>query len=440
MREKDLDERVAIVGVGAVTPAGNSAQATWEGFTHSNRSFITAMSVGRDNFHSMQLAGKVKDFDPYKYAGGKQLKRSDRYAQFAVAASVEAMLASGRLRMVTKPNRTTAAVYELIDIDPFRIGVDMGIAVGGSSAIDQGREDIMLKGPDRISPNTISLLNPSKAASDPALIIGALGGAMTHNSACVSGVSGIIELYKKIVRGDLDMGVGGGTESPLHPLAFYAFQKMGVLVSYEKFKDSPEEAVKSLDVDGEGFAMGEGVGVLALERYSLAVKRKARILGEIVGPAYFCDPRDVLDPTEKNVEILVEMILENSGLEPYEVDHHNLHAGASTGDGTELRGSRRVYKYQTEYISFHGPKSRIGHLMGGAGGAESVILVYAVATDTDPPTANLKNPREAGFYVPRRTGRRLIRAGIKTALGLDGQYGGFGVVKPAPRYLNYAAA
>lgn len=415
--------RVVVTGLGAVSPAGNILSENWRNF-QTDISFISATTVGRDHYQSTQLAGMVRDFEPGLYAGRKQYRRSDFYAHFGMAAGIQAMQDSGLLITEVAPSPINEAVYRLperFDLDG--LGVIVGIAVGGSRAVERAMETMMLRHPDRIDPLTIPKLNPARVATDIAKMTGALNCAFTINSACASGTQAILEAYRKIKDGHADVMLAGGADSSTHAVAFYAFDQLKVLSHYEDFKQDPSKASRPLNQNPTGLVISEGAGMMVLERLDRALARDAKIYAEIAGGAFFTDPRDELVPTFENEVKLIRKILASSEMTPAMFQHANMHAAGSIGDSVEIAALEFIFGEQGHDFSITAPKSRIGHLMGGTG-VEAVIAVKEVAERIITPTANLNNPIETKLYIPTRAEERDIYGLLKLSLGLDGQFAG----------------
>lgn len=428
MAERNLKKRVVMTGMGAVNPAGNNLQETWRNFLTSE-CFISSEALPIGDRRSLELAAVVSDFDVYRYGASRQVKRSDMFAHYGMAAGVEAMLQSGRLVVKQASKENLRAEYtllqtEVVKTDPKRLGVIYGIAAGGTRQVQQVAEDLLRRLPSEDAEiYSIPMLNPARAATDTARMIGARAGAFSINSACASGAQAIWEAYLNVANGRWDVAVAGGAETAVHAVTFEAFRRMGVLLPYNP-SQIPNLTETSYGTATNGIVIGNGAGALVLERASDAIARRAHIFAEIVGGHFFTEPNAELDPTVNHIEELIGTALEYARVKPDEVDHANTHAaGSKRGDLRELEGYEKVLKERTRMVSITGLKSKIAHLMGAAGVIESIGAVKAIEEGIVPPTVNLRSRIPDGFHIVTLAERRHVGTVVKTSLGLDGQYG-----------------
>lgn len=427
MAETDPHQRVVVTGLGTVNPAGNNIDEAWRNF-QTSKSFVSGVPMSLGNYQSMEVAGVVNGFDINKYGADRQVRRSDLFAHLGMAAGVEAMLNSGRLRIDSIPSFNNRASYQLIETDSQRLGVIAGIAAGGTRAIEKLSEDLMtgkaigLVDKKELDLASISKLNPARAATEVAKLIHAKAGAYSINSACASSAQAIYEAYKSVKSGELDVVVAMGAESAVHAVTYEGFKRLYVLASYEEFKDDPSKASRPLNQKPTGMVIGQSGGAMVLERLSDALDRNAPILAEIAGGFFFTDPDNELAPTSANEVRLVGTALERSGVDKKMIGLVDLHSAGSKGDEIELLGLEALFGDFAENVAVNAKKSKIGHTMGAAGVTESVILVKEINSGIITPTANIENPYDTALQIPRSAIRRNLKTAVKISLGLDGQY------------------
>lgn len=406
-----------------MTAAGLTAEKTWAAFSQTDKSFICAVPFGEGNYHTTEYAGKVIDFDVFKYRAKKEVRRSDDFARFGTATGIQAMVNSGRLVVEKEPTQDVRGVYKLTETDPEGLAVVFGVAAGGTKAVEHVKDLLVANGPDALDMYYVPRINPARVATDIAKMIHAKGGAFTINSACASGAQAVLEAYRMIKHGYANTVVAGGTESPLHPTVIWAFRKLGVLANFDK-NLPPSEASRPFNTDPKGLVLAEGSAALVLERLSDVLNRQdnTNIIAEIAGGHYFADPEDELIPKVGNIAKLVGTALESAGVKPEEIDHSSNHAAGSKGDVRELEAQREIFGDRVATISFNAPKSRVGHPLGAAGAIESLITAKEVSTGLVTATANLTQPVLEGFHIVTTAEKRSIRNAIKISLGLDGQF------------------
>lgn len=422
------NQRVAILATNVVCPAGNNLEA-YRTNVNSGLTFITSKDISLGDYTKLQYIGDVSNLDLSHIVGGKQLKRSDDYARYAVGAAIPALLKSGLLVQTVAPSRTVEAQYDLRYVGPFEIASDIGVAVGGTRAVEKGAETQMLRG--KVYPVVIMLLNPAKGATDISKITGFKKTSITHNMACSSGVYAYEIALRRILGGELLADVAGGTDSAAHFVAYEGFTNLGVLAQYNPEVLDPS---KPLRKDREGFVIGQGAGVSVLARLDFAVNNNLPVIAEVAGAFSFTDTDDEYEPRVSNVELLINGALESAGLKATDVDELNTHtAGTVVGDEREIQGGEIAFGSHAALVTVRSPKLNIGHLMGGAGGVESTDAILSVMHNEIPhfPYGNLMDTM---FDLPRELRKKEVRVVLKTSLGLDGQFASLVFVKPDPRF------
>ncbi len=398
--------RVVVTGVGAVSPLGLTAKEMWGNLLEGKSGIAKVTRFDIDRF-DCRFAGEVKNFNPDPYIHKKEQKKMDYFIQYAMAAGKMALEDSGL--QITDENRTM-------------VGVLVSAGMGGLPGIEQQHDVYLARGPGRISPFFIPMVIPNLAAGFLAIDIGAQGPNLCYVSACSSGSHSVGEGMRYIRDGICDAVIAGGTESTICPMAMGGFSSMRALSTRN---DSPEKASRPFDKDRDGFVLGEGCGLLVLEEYESAKKRGARIYCEIVGYGLSCDAHHITNPSEGGAGAArsMDMALRDAKLNPGEIDYINAH-GTSTpaGDIAETMAVKRSFGDAAKKVWMSSTKSMTGHLLGAAGGIESVISVLTIVEGKVPPTINLDNqdPLCDLDYVPNIAREKEIKAVLSNSFGFGG--------------------
>ena len=370
--------RVVITGLGAVTPLGNDVASTWNQLI-AGQSGIATISKFDASAISSQIAGEVKNFDVSEYIGQKEARTMDTFIHYGLAAGIQAFRDSGI--SVTEDNAE-------------RIGVIIGSGIGGLPLIETNCESLFSKGARRVSPFLIpgSIIN--MISGHMSIMYGLKGPNLAVVTACTTGTHCIGEAMRMIQYGDADAMLAGGAESTISALAMAGFANMRALSTRN---DEPARASRPWDVDRDGFVMGEGAGVLMLEEYEHAKARGAHIYAELVGYGMSADAYHMTAPCEDGDGAMRSMrnALRDAGVNADQVNYINAH-GTSTplGDVAETVAIKRTLDDAAKNAIVNSTKSMTGHLLGGAGGVESVFTALTVAHQKSPPTINLDNPGE----------------------------------------------
>lgn len=399
-------QRVVITGIGMITPLGNDVKTTWDGIV-GGRSGIGPLTRRDAEKFPVKVAGEAKDFDPANYIDKKEARKMDRFTQFAVAASLEAMQDAG------------IKVGENIDAE--RIGVWIGSGIGGMDTHEEQFRRFEEKGYKRVSPFFIPMMIPDMASGQVSILTGAKGVNACTVTACASGANSIGDAFKVIQRGDADVMIAGGTEAPITDLALAGFSSMTAL----SFNPDPKTASRPFDKNRDGFVMGEGAGILILESLESATRRKANIYGEIVGYGATADAHHITTPAPggEGGARAMKLALDDAGVNPEDIQYINAH-GTSTfyNDLYETQAIKSVFGEHAYQVAVSSTKSMTGHLLGAAGAIEAVFSVLAIKEGVLPPTINYETPDEEVDldYVPNKARKADIQAVLSNSLGFGG--------------------
>ncbi|MDE1547866.1 beta-ketoacyl-ACP synthase II [Jeotgalibaca caeni] len=397
--------RVVITGMGAVTPLGNNVTDFWNGIKNGQHGFapITKFDASETG---ITVAAEVKDFDPSQFMDRKEYKRMDLYSQYAVAASVQAVADSG---------------LEVDKIDATRFGVMIGSGIGGLNEMESGIIKMHNKGPKRVPPLFVPMTIGNMAAGNTSIKVGAKGISLDIVTACASATNSIGEAYRNIKHGYSDVILAGGAEGTICEIGIAGFAALTALSESE----DPDRASIPFDKERNGFVMGEGAGVLMLESLEHAKARGANTLAEVVGYGSNSDAYHMTAPTEdgSGAGKAMQMALADAGITPDQVDYINAH-GTSTpaNDSSETKAIKYALGEAAEKVAISSTKSMTGHLLGAAGGIESVACVKAIQEGFLPPTLGLRVPDEqCDLDYVANTGRpKEITYALNNSLGFGG--------------------
>jgi len=400
-------KRVAITGIGVVSPLGNDARSTWEAAV-AGRSGIDHIQAFDTEGFEVKIAGEVKDFDTSGLAHPKEVKRLDRNVLFALGAAKEALEDAG-----------------VNGFNPERVGIVVGCCIGGFNELMRQHDILRDRGPDRVSPNFLPNILVDSPSGQIAIELGIRGPNYAVVSACATGSHAIGEAAELIQNGHADAVLAGGTESCIHPLILAGFSNMRGLA---QGNGDPKTASRPFDAKREGFVMAEGSGVVMLEDLETARKRGARVYAEVLSYGASNDAYHMAAPDPESVGV-VEMMrnaLERAGVEPEDVDYINAH-GTSTplGDLAETKAIKEVFGDHAYELAVSSTKSVMGHTFGAAGAIEAIMCALAVHHGVIPPTINYENPDpELDLdYVPNEARKADVRVALSNAMGLGGHNG-----------------
>ena len=399
-------KRVVITGLGAVTPIGNNLADYWQGLM-DGKSGIGTITAFDASQHGSQIAGEVKGFDPLNFMDRKEVKRSARFAHFAISTSKMAI---------------ADAKLEITDLNAEQIGVMIGTGVGGIKVMEDQQEIYLKRGPSRCSPFMIPMMIANMAAGLTAIQTGAKGPNSCPVTACAAGSNAIGDAFRIVQNGHAQAMICGGTESAVTPLTFGGFSAMKAMSTRN---DDPDHASRPFDKDRDGFVLGEGCGILILEELEHAKARGARIYAEMVGYGMSCDAYHMtgIAPGGEGATRAIRMALKDGNLAPTDVSYINAH-GTSTpvNDPNETAAIKTVLGEHAYNITVSSTKSMTGHLLGGSGGIEGVAAAMAVANDKVPPTINLANPDPACDldYVAHTSREQKVNVALSNSFGFGG--------------------
>jgi 3-oxoacyl-[acyl-carrier-protein] synthase II len=407
---------VVVTGIGATTPLGGDSASTWEGLL-AGRSGAGHLTQDWAAELPVRIAAQIA-VEPTEIIPRPQARKLDRSAQFALVATREAWADAG----------FTGKAGEDASVSPDRLGAVIASGIGGVTTL-LGQYDVLReKGVRRVSPHTVPMLMPNSPSANVGLEVNARAGVHTPVSACASGSEAIGYAVEMIRSGRADVVVAGGTEAAIHPLPIVAF---GNMMAMSKDNDDPEGASRPYDADRNGFVMGEGAGVIVLESAEHAKKRGARIYAEAIGQGISADSHHITqpEPSGNGIALALQNLLDLTDLKPAEIMHINAHATSTPlGDIAELKALRKVFGDDVDHMAISATKSMTGHLLGGAGGIETVASVLALRHRTAPPTINLANldPEADADIVGAEP--RALPGGTIAALNNSFGFGGHNVV------------
>jgi 3-oxoacyl-[acyl-carrier-protein] synthase II len=416
---------VVVTGIGATTPLGGDAASTWEGLV-AGRSGVKPLEQEWAADQAVRIAAPAA-VDPSEVIPRPQARRLDRSAQFALIAAREAWKDAGYSGKAGESTADDGAAH----VDPDRLGAVIASGIGGVTTLLDQYDVLKEKGVRRVSPHTVPMLMPNGPSANVGLAVGARAGVHTPVSACASGAEAIGYAIEMIRTGRADVVVAGGTEAAIHPLPIAAF---GNMMAMSKNNDDPQGASRPFDTGRDGFVLGEGAGVLVLESAEHAAARGARVYAEAVGQGISADSHDIVqpEPEGRGISAALQNLLDRGDLDPAEIVHVNAHATSTpAGDIAELKALRKVLGDDVDHMAVSGTKSMTGHLLGGAGGVESVATVLALYHRVAPPTINVENldpEAEANADIVRGEARKLPVEGRIAALNDSFGFGGHNVV------------
>ena len=391
--------------MGVVTALGSDIETFWNNLLEgkSGVSHIEAFDV---TDYPTQIAASVKDFNPEDFMDKKETRRMDRFVQFAVAASKNA-LKDAKLDVREQTN-------------PDRVGVIVGSGIGGLGTWEDQHTILMEKGVKRVSPFFIPMMIANMASGQVSITVGARGPNTAAVSACATGTHSIGDAYKIIQRGDADVMICGGAEATIRPIGMAGFCAMRAMSTRN---DEPERASRPFDVDRDGFVMGEGAGVLVLESLEHALARGARIYGEVAGYGMSGDAHHMTEPDPTGAALCMTRALADGELAPEQIDYINAH-GTSTpvGDRSETKAIKSALGDHAYKTAVSSTKSMTGHLLGAAGGVEAVICSLVLQHGMIPPTINLENqdPECDLDYVPNVARKADVHVAMSNSFGFGG--------------------
>ena len=403
--------KVVITGLGLVTPVGIGVTNSWKSIIEGQSGISNITNFDTNSFESSfssTIAGEVKDFDPKAYLNPKDARRMDTFIQYGLVAAYEAFNDSG-----LEVNETNAE----------RIGTSIGSGIGGVNLIEQQAESLRVGGPRKISPFFVPGTIINMVAGNLSIALGLKGPNISIVTACTSGTHSIGDASRMIEYGDADIMVAGGAEAAITPLTVAGFCSAKALSSRN---DDPKTASRPWDKDRDGFVIGEGAGVMILEEMEHAKKRGAKIYCELSGYGMSADAFHITAPTVDGPKRSMLTAIKNAGINPDDINYINAH-GTSTplGDLNETNAIKETFNEHAKKLVVNSTKSMTGHLLGGAGGIESVFTALAIYHQISPPTINIFNqdPQCDLDYCANEARELDIKAALKNNFGFGGTNG-----------------
>lgn len=398
--------RVVITGLGVISPLGNDVGSFWQALL-AGKSGIGPITTFDSSAFDSQIAGEVKGFDPLKYMDSKEAKRMEKFAQYAVAASKQAV---------------SDAKLDLSRENTERIGVLIGCGIGSLRIVEQEYKTYLEKGPSRITPFMIPLMIVNEAAGQVSILLGLKGPNSCVTTACASGSNAIGDAFRIVQYGDADIMISGGTESSITHLGVGGFCSLKAL---SRKNDTPEKASRPFDKLRDGFVMGEGAGVVVLEELEHALGRNATIYAEMAGYGMSADAYHMTAPDSSGsgAHRAMRAALSDAGLKPEEIDYINAH-GTSTAlnDKIESLAIKNTFGAYAHKVAISSTKSMTGHLLGAAGGVEFVVCCLSIRDSVAHPTINqeVPDPECDLDYVPNISRKMKINTALSNSLGFGG--------------------
>lgn len=397
--------RVVITGIGAVTPLANDAHATWEAVKKGESGVGLLTRIDAEKF-PVSVAAEVTDFDIEQYVVKKEARKMDRFTHYAIAASTMAV---------------KDADLTIDESNADRIGVWLGSGIGGMETFEQQYNNLITKGPRRVSPFFVPMMIPDMAAGQVSIHLGAKGINTCTVTACATGTNSIGDAFKVIQRGDADAMITGGTEAPITELSVAGFCSNTAL----SLNQDPKTASRPFDKDRDGFVMGEGAGVVVLESLEFALARGVKIYGEVVGYGASGDAYHITAPAPggEGAARAMNQAIQDAGIDPSQIDYINAH-GTSTyyNDMLETEAIKKVLGDHAQKVAISSTKSMTGHMLGAAGGVEAIFSVLALKEGIVPPTMNLQNQAEECDlnYTPNAAVEKTMDYALSNSFGFGG--------------------
>jgi len=417
MEQMNKGRRVVVTGLGIMSPLGLEVDRFWENLI-SGKSGVSKIDRFDVEKIASKIAAQIRDFEPENYMDFKQAKRMDRFSQFAVATTLNAIKDSG---------------FKINSNSENEVGVYIGSGVGGLLTLEQQHERLLSRGADKVSPFLIPMMISNMAAAQVSIASGAKGPVSTTTTACAAGSNAIGDAFEIIKRGVAEVMIDGGSEASITPLAMAGFSNMKALSTRN---DEPEKASRPFDRDRDGFVMGEGCGILILEELKSALRRDAKIYCEIFGYGLSGEAYHItsMEQSGANVARCIRNCLDEGGVDLEEVDHINAH-GTSTplNDAVESAAIKRCFGEYAYNININSTKSMIGHCLGASGAIEAVAVILAIKNNIISPTINLDNPDEKCDlnYTAKVSQKREVNIALSNSMG----FGGHNVTLGFKKYL-----
>lgn len=398
--------RIVITGMGVISPVGTGLNKFWTSLINGQSGIDKITRFDTSNLPT-KIAGEVKDFNPENYIEKKELRRLDRFTQFAISATKMALEDSA---------------LDLSAVDRTRVGVILGSGIGGTITWEEQHKNLLNKGAGRVSPFFIPMMIVNMASGQVSMAFELKGPNFTVVTACASGTNAVGEAFRTLQRGDADIIISGGTEAPITELSLAGFSSMKALSTRN---NEPSRASRPFDRDRDGFVMGEGAGILVMETLDSALKRNAKIYAEVIGYGTTADAYHLTQPAPEGegASRAMKAAISDAGISANDVDYINAH-GTSTplNDKFETLAIKHTFGEHAYQLAVSSTKSMTGHLLGAAGAVETIASVLATYNDEIPPTINYENedPECDLNYVPNKAIKRTVNVALSNSMGFGG--------------------
>jgi len=400
-----MSRRVVVTGMGIISPLGIGVEENWSAIINGKSGIGPITRFDAESF-PVKFAAEVADFDAEQYMGHKEVKKMDRFIHFAVAASDCALKDSG---------------YKITEKNAERVGVQVGVGLGGLPAIEKYHNIFKERGVRKITPFFIPMVIANLASGQVSIHSGAKGPNTCVVTACATGTHSIGDAARLIQYGDADAMIAGGTESVITPLCLGGFHAAKALSTRN---EDPEGASRPFDKDRDGFVIGEGCGVVVLEEYEAAKRRGAKMYGEIIGYALNGDAYHITStsPNGEGAARCMSLALKNAGINNNDVQYINAHGTSTGADATETKSIKSTFGHHASKLAVSSTKSMTGHLLGAAGGIEAIYTLLAINRGILPPTINYNTPDpECDLdYIPNQAREIKITTAISNSFGFGG--------------------
>ena len=404
-----MSRRVVVTGVGLVTPLGLGVKESWKNICDGVSGIDLITRFDTSDF-AVKIAAEVKGFDPENYMDKKAAKHIDLFVQYGLVAAMEAMEDSG---------------FQVTEDNCQRVGVITGCGMGGLPTIEKFHQVLSERGPKRVTPFFIPMVIPNMPSGHISMHFGTKGPNLALTTACAAGTHAVGEAYRHIKYGSCDMVISGGSEGVICPMGVAGFSAMKALSTRN---DEPKLSSRPFDKDRDGFVMSEGAGILIIEEMESAKARGAKIYAEIIGYGLSSDAYHIAAPPEdgNGAARCMQMAIDDAGIAKEDIDYINAH-GTSTplNDRCETLAIKTVFGEHARHLAISSTKSMTGHMLGAAGGIESIFTALSIADQVAPPTINLMeaSPECDLDYVPNTLRKMQIRNALSNSFGFGGTNG-----------------
>ncbi|PIP49004.1 MAG: beta-ketoacyl-[acyl-carrier-protein] synthase II [Chloroflexi bacterium CG07_land_8_20_14_0_80_45_17] len=396
--------RVAVTGIGAVTPLATGAEQSWQALCQGKSGVARITKFDPSGFKT-QIAAEVRDFHPEDFMDKKRVRRTDPFIHYALVATRMALGDSGLIINHNNANR---------------VGIVVGTCVGGMSTYEKNLRTLQEEGPDKVSPFFIPGFIPNMAVGEIAIVFGAKGPSKCVVTACATGSHAIGDAFRLIQYGEADAMIAGGSDAYILPVGIAGLGKMGAI---SRRNDEPEKASRPFDKDRDGFVLGEGAGIIILEEMESAIKRGGKIYAELVGYGSTVDGYHITEPDWQNQARCIRLALDEAAISPGDIDYINAHGTATVlNDISETKAIKAALGERSRKVPVSSNKSMTGHLLAAAGAVEAIFTILTIRDGIIPPTINYETPDpECDLdYVPNVARKAEVNIALSNSFGFGG--------------------